>query len=162
MKTKEDFIKAQLNTDKLTPLQWDGILRAMDNYAEQQVNSLPQAAGWIPVTEGLNNVPINVGRIPNNAHSLEVFSIKDSKYSPTGKQAFIGFKIPNGNFHFVGVPYTEPLPQAGETLLNYGSEQLIGSVQQRFKELEHKNWNWSSFYNGWLEGRINMLKEIKG
>lgn len=93
MKTKEDFIKAQLNTDKLTPLQWDGILRAMDNYAEQQVNSLPQA---------------------------------------------------------------------GETPLNYSSEQLIGSVQQRYNELEHKNWNWSSFYNGWLEGRTNMLKEIKG
>jgi len=45
--------------------------------------------------------------IPNDAHSFEVFAIKDSEDSPTGKQAFIGYKIDNGNFHFIGVPYTE-------------------------------------------------------
>lgn len=44
--------------------------------------------------------------IPADAHSLEVFSIKESTNSPTGKEAFIGFKIANGNFHFVQVPYT--------------------------------------------------------
>jgi hypothetical protein len=47
--------------------------------------------------------------IPNDAHSFEVFAIKDSEDSPTGKQAFIGFKLDNGNFHFIGVPYTEPI-----------------------------------------------------
>lgn len=46
--------------------------------------------------------------IPLDAYSLEVFAIKDCTDSPTGKQAFIGFKIPNGNFHFIGVPFTEP------------------------------------------------------
>lgn len=46
--------------------------------------------------------------IPIDAHSLEVFAIKDSEESPTGKQAFIGFKLPNNDFHFIGVPYTEP------------------------------------------------------
>jgi len=45
--------------------------------------------------------------IPTDAYNLEVFSIKASEDSPTGKQAFIGFKIQNGNFHFIGVPYTE-------------------------------------------------------
>lgn len=45
--------------------------------------------------------------IPLDAHSLEVFAIKDCVDSPTGKQAFIGFKITNDNFYFVGVPYTE-------------------------------------------------------
>ena len=39
MKTKEDFIKIQLNIDRLTPLQFDGILRAMEEYAEQQVRN---------------------------------------------------------------------------------------------------------------------------
>jgi hypothetical protein len=34
MKTKEEFLKAQLNTDRLTPLQWSGILKAMDGYIE--------------------------------------------------------------------------------------------------------------------------------
>ena len=45
--------------------------------------------------------------IPNDANSFEVFSIKDSDESPTGKQAFIGYKIKNGNFHFIGVPFTD-------------------------------------------------------
>jgi hypothetical protein len=49
--------------------------------------------------------------IPSDAHSLEVFAIKDCEESPTGKQAFIGYKISNGNFHFIGVPYTEPKQQ---------------------------------------------------
>ena len=48
------------------------------------------------------------GCFPIDAHSFEVFSIKDSEDSPTGKQAFIGYKLNNGNFHFIGVPFTEP------------------------------------------------------
>lgn len=47
--------------------------------------------------------------IPSDAHSFEVFAIKDSKDSPTGKQAFIGFKLNNDNFDFITVPYTEPI-----------------------------------------------------
>lgn len=34
LKPKKGFVMAQLNIDKLTPLQWDGIMRAMDAYAE--------------------------------------------------------------------------------------------------------------------------------
>ena len=44
--------------------------------------------------------------IPSDAHSFEVFAIKDSKDSPTGKQAFIGFKLANNDFHYIQVPYT--------------------------------------------------------
>jgi len=55
------------------------------------------------------NTRIESKLIPNDAHSFEVFAIKDSKDSPTGKQAFIGFKLDNGNFHFIGVPFTESL-----------------------------------------------------
>jgi hypothetical protein len=40
MKTKEEFLKAELNTDRLTPIQWTGILRAMEKYAQQQVKNL--------------------------------------------------------------------------------------------------------------------------
>jgi len=45
--------------------------------------------------------------IPTEAHSLEVFAIKDSESSPTGKEAYIGYKLANGDFHFISVPYTE-------------------------------------------------------
>lgn len=45
---------------------------------------------------------------PLDAHSFEVFAIKPSEDSPTGKQVFIGYKLRNGDFHFVSVPFTEP------------------------------------------------------
>ena len=45
---------------------------------------------------------------PNDAHSFEVFAIKDCEQSPTGKEAYIGCKLANGNFHFISVPFTEP------------------------------------------------------
>lgn len=41
--------------------------------------------------------------IPDDAHSLEVFAIKNG-------EAFIGFKVSNGSFHFIQVPYTAPKP----------------------------------------------------
>jgi hypothetical protein len=44
--------------------------------------------------------------LPKDAHSLEVFAIKDCKESPTGKEAYIGYKLKTGCFHFISVPYT--------------------------------------------------------
>ena len=41
-----------------------------------------------------------------DAHSIEVFAIKDSENSPTGKEAFIGYKLKTGCFHFISVPYS--------------------------------------------------------
>lgn len=38
--------------------------------------------------------------IPHDAFNLECFAIKNG-------EAFIGYKLPNGNFHFVQIPYTE-------------------------------------------------------
>lgn len=63
--------------------------------------------------------------IPNDAQSFEVFAIKDSKDSPTGKQAFIGFKLDNGNFHFIGVPYTESIKINKNCYLNEISDEEI-------------------------------------
>ncbi len=45
---------------------------------------------------------------PDDAYDFEVFAIKYSENSPTGKEAYIGYKISNGNFCFVSVPFTEP------------------------------------------------------
>ena len=33
LKPKAGFVKNELNAERLTPLQWDGIMRAMDKYA---------------------------------------------------------------------------------------------------------------------------------
>ena len=44
--------------------------------------------------------------LPIDAHSIEVFAIKDSENSPTGKEAFIGYKLKTGCFHFISVPYS--------------------------------------------------------
>ncbi len=52
LKPKKGFVQAQLNIERLTPIQWDGIMRAMDAYAEhyneEQVKKL--------------NIPAVVGR----------------------------------------------------------------------------------------------------
>jgi hypothetical protein len=34
LKPKKGFVQAQLNIERLTPIQWGGIMRAMDAYAE--------------------------------------------------------------------------------------------------------------------------------
>lgn len=46
--------------------------------------------------------------------------------------------------------------------LRYDSTRLIGDVQDHYKNLEHKGWDWRSFYNGWIEGRTKMLIDVKG
>lgn len=46
--------------------------------------------------------------------------------------------------------------------LAYGITKLIGDVEKQHKDLKHKNWDWRSFYNGWIQGRTQMLIEIKG
>jgi len=37
------------------------------------------------------------------------------------------------------------------------SEEIIEQAKQRFKELEHKQFEWRSFYNGYLEGQVKQL-----
>jgi hypothetical protein len=41
-----------------------------------------------------------------------------------------------------------------EVELNSGA--IIGEVASRFQELARYNLNWSSFYDGWLEGRTDL------
>lgn len=43
----------------------------------------------------------------------------------------------------------------------WDSMKLIGCVKERFQELIHKDWDWRSFYNGWLEGRSEMIQEFR-
>lgn len=45
------------------------------------------------------------------------------------------------------------------------SAEIINKAKERFKELEHKEYEWKSFYNGFLEGFAftfsAKLKEIE-
>lgn len=41
------------------------------------------------------------------------------------------------------------------------SEEIIGDVKETYTNLEHKGWDWRSFYNGWLEGRWRLATTIK-
>ena len=41
------------------------------------------------------------------------------------------------------------------------SKEIIGNVHERYDALKRKKYDWSSFYNGWIEGRFAMIKEIK-
>ena len=44
---------------------------------------------------------------------------------------------------------------------SWDSERLTGGSRIRYQDLLHKNWDWRSFYNGWLEGRVDMLKQMR-
>jgi hypothetical protein len=37
------------------------------------------------------------------------------------------------------------------------SKQIIKQAKKRFKELENKQFEWRSFYNGYLEGQVKQL-----
>jgi hypothetical protein len=80
----------------------------------EKINSPDWLSGTPDLVKFLNEYGNKIQNefIPNDAHSLEVFSIKDCEESPSGKQAFIGYKLDNGNFHFIGVPYTEPIKES--------------------------------------------------
>lgn len=96
--------------------------------------------------------------IPNDAHSFEVFAIKDSVDSPTGKQAFIGFKLDNGNFDFIIVSYTEPIKK---------EKNWFSKFFKSFMEKLNQEHECSIVYNDWcmyhakrktLKSRLKLLK----
>ncbi len=37
------------------------------------------------------------------------------------------------------------------------STELIGNVHEHFEQLKEYNFDWKSFYNGWIEGRTQMV-----
>jgi hypothetical protein len=41
------------------------------------------------------------------------------------------------------------------------SQELIGKCRQRFEELALKEYDWVSFYNGWLEGRMDLITNVE-
>lgn len=47
MKTPEEILKNHLNMDRLTPLQWDGIRRSMEEYVKQYILSNKEANEFI-------------------------------------------------------------------------------------------------------------------
>jgi hypothetical protein len=42
----------------------------------------------------------------------------------------------------------------------WGSAKMIGNVDERFKQLERYEYQWRSFYAGWIEGRGKMYSEL--
>lgn len=44
----------------------------------------------------------------------------------------------------------------------WDSTRIIGEVRKRYDQIEEEGkGEWQGFYNGWLEGRVQMLAEIK-
>lgn len=45
---------------------------------------------------------------------------------------------------------------------DWGSQKLIGAARERYDQIqEDGKGEWEGFYNGWLEGRVEMLGEIR-
>jgi hypothetical protein len=68
--------------------------------------------------------------------------------------------LANGSLLDVGDRY-KIKPDVNFVLTHYNSTALIGNARERFTQLSARPFDWSSFYNGWLEGRTAMLGEIK-
>lgn len=80
----------------------------LEVYSEVRLPGLPRLKWNEDRLKLWYNTPeLEICPIPRDAHSLEVFAIKDSENSYTGKEAYIGYKLANGDFHFISVPYTE-------------------------------------------------------
>lgn len=108
------------------------------------------------VNSSLYGVFKNNTFITNDAHSFEVFAIKDSQDSPSGKQAFIGFKIDNGDFHFIAVPYTEPIKYMNEEQIRDFAIKAADSSQFMSNHpYDHKSYE-DGFYKG-MEQALHQL-----
>lgn len=79
----------------------DFIGKRLEKIVEELVY-LGYLKGEVPPNEKMDD-------IPQDATNLEVFAIKSDDSGR--KWAYIGFKISNGNFHFITVPFTEPQSQ---------------------------------------------------
>lgn len=40
-------------------------------------------------------------------------------------------------------------------------EQLIGRARERWNEIDHEGLDWKSFFNGWLEGRLDLIDALE-
>jgi hypothetical protein len=75
MKTKEDFLRIMINTDQLTPLQWRGIMIAMDQYAfHYHSEEIKKLKTYQPVVDKqyflnvIKKLPHSEGRMPYTYH----------------------------------------------------------------------------------------------
>lgn len=39
-------------------------------------------------------------------------------------------------------------------------EEAIGRARERWEEIDNEGLDWRSFANGWLEGRIDLIKQL--
>jgi hypothetical protein len=58
----------------------------------------------------------------------------------------------------------------GTPVTGWNSTRLIGNVEERYEQVKHygkthslkgEEWDWQSFYNGWIEGRLAMSAELR-
>ena len=70
LKPRKAFIQDQLNTQRLTPIQWDGIMRAMKNYAEHYHETM-QANEFEKLQEQCT-LPFVIKSLPLTGKRLEI------------------------------------------------------------------------------------------
>ena|ERR1035437_2875272 len=102
-------------------------------------------SNYIDLLVGYGNLLERNKPFPNDAHSFEVFAVKSCEDSPLEKQAFIGFKLENGDFHFTSVPFTEPIAEnkteVRKPLITYISKrkQILDSLPD--EDFSNPNFN---------------------
>lgn len=91
------------------------------------------------------------------AVKIEVFAIKKTE---NGEVAFIGYKIPNGNFHFEQVPYTGPelvYSREYEEITGFKNHETRAAYEQGKEDGEK---NVLSFIERWDGSKDNEIEEL--
>lgn len=61
--------------------------------------------------------------------------------------------------------FLESYPQASQAISDEDKKLdmqfIVMGGRTRYDELEHKGWDYKSFINGWMEGRVKMYQEIR-
>lgn len=92
-----------------------------------------------------------IDKLKMSLHASERFRIEDASESIDDKNIL----------HARLMDCKSQLTKSNEMNIEWTSEKLIGRVKDRHKELKGKGWDYRAFYNGWLEGRVDMLTEYQ-
>ena len=101
-----------------------------------------------------------------NKNKMEIFTRQQN--SITGKWGVVRTSDEDDMVYLLGNKEFDTEPEVIEyqnqqigLINNYDSIKLIGNFESRLNQLSDKNFDRRSFYNGWKEGRAELLKELK-
>jgi hypothetical protein len=124
---------------------------------EYAVKNAPTSAVWVkgaPKERKLYHARF-IGHLSDFIHDGIIEPVSNPEY---WQAIASGVRISIKAHHIV--EYLDEAPSKESDAVEFDSKWLIGRVKERFNELLKKNWDWRSFYNGWIEGRADAIEDL--